>query len=203
MPRFRWGWWQDSTLKFISSLLTLSYLNTSSARAARFHHMFLHEFQESAWAVGSYSTDQPADGRKNYMTKPSCTSGCDTLYFNRQSGRLRGRVGQRVDGVLPLLRGYARIRSEGQVSLRLMSTFKWPETRLHDSFWNWQITNFPFNTRDLWLSPGGIMLPVFARLYISAFSNQHYYEQQRQVSLWGHVPGDGMSFEQNCLARNG
>ena len=35
----------------------------ASARAARFHHIFLHEFQEPAWAVGSYSTGQPADGR--------------------------------------------------------------------------------------------------------------------------------------------
>lgn len=28
------------------------------------------------------------------------------------------------------------------------------------------------------------MLPDFARLHICAFSNQYYYEQQRQVSLF-------------------
>ena len=38
--------------------------------------------------------------------------------------------------------------------------------------------------RDRWLSPGGIMLPDFARLSICAFSNRDYYEQQRQVSLF-------------------
>ena len=43
--------------------LALTLQRVASARAARFLHIFIHEFQGPAWAIGSYSTGQSADGR--------------------------------------------------------------------------------------------------------------------------------------------